>query len=66
MKRLELLDYSRFFAAIIVVAFHYTFNGINNGKIASIDYMPSVVSITKYGYIGVELFFMVSGYVIFF
>ena len=66
MKRLELLDYGRFFAAIIVVLFHYTFNGINNGKISSISYIPLVVDITKYGYLGVELFFMISGYVIFF
>ena len=66
MKRLELLDYGRFFAALIVVAFHYTFNGIANGKIDSISHIPSVIEVTKYGYIGVELFFMISGYVIFF
>lgn len=66
MKRLELLDYGRFFAAIIVVAFHYSFNGIANGKIDSISHIPSVIAVTKYGYIGVEFFFMISGYVIFF
>lgn len=65
MKRLELLDYGRLFAAISVVAFHYTFNGIVNGKISSISHIPSVIEITKYGYLGVELFFMISGYVIF-
>lgn len=66
MKRLELLDYGRFFASLTVVAFHYTFNGIANGKIDSISHIPSVIEITKYGYLGVELFFMISGYVIFF
>ncbi|AJQ96558.1 acyltransferase family protein [Gynuella sunshinyii] len=66
MKRLELLDYGRFFAALMVVAFHYTFNGIVNGKINSINHIPSVIEVTKYGYLGVELFFMISGYVIFF
>jgi len=66
MKRLELLDYGRFFSAIFVIAFHYTFNGIANGKISSISHIPSVIEITKYGYLGVELFFMISGYVIFF
>lgn len=66
MKRLELLDYGRFFAALAVVAFHYFFNGINNGKITSISHIPELVSIAKYGYLGVEFFFMISGYVIFF
>lgn len=66
MKRLELLDYGRFFAVVIVVLFHYTFNGIVNGKISSITQIPSVVEFTKYGYLGVEFFFMISGYVIFF
>lgn len=66
MKRLQLLDYGRFFAAIYVVLFHYTFHGINSGKITTISYSESLASITKYGYLGVELFFMISGYVIFF
>jgi peptidoglycan/LPS O-acetylase OafA/YrhL len=66
LNRLELLDYGRFFAALFVVVFHYTFNGITNGKIESLDYIPSIIEFTKYGYLGVELFFMISGYVIFF
>lgn len=66
MKRLELLDYARFFAALWVVLFHYSFNGIANGKITSITHIAPLIEITKYGYLGVELFFMISGYVIFF
>ncbi|MBT9097170.1 acyltransferase [Methylovulum psychrotolerans] len=66
MKRMQLLDYGRFFAAISVVAFHYFFNGIHNGKISSISYIHEVVDFVKYGYLGVEFFFMISGYVIFF
>lgn len=66
MNRLELLDYGRFFAAISVVLFHYTFNGIANGKITSISHTPWLVGVTKYGYLGVEFFFMISGFVIFF
>ncbi len=66
MKRLALLDYGRFFAALTVIAFHYTFNGIANGKVTSIDHIPPLIEVTKYGYLGVELFFMISGYVIFF
>lgn len=66
MKRLALLDYGRFFAAVIVVLFHYTCNGILNEKIISVSSVPWVVDITKYGYLGVDFFFMISGYVIFF
>jgi peptidoglycan/LPS O-acetylase OafA/YrhL len=65
MRRLELLDYGRFFAAIIVVCFHYTFNGIANGKIDSIVHINPLIVFTKYGYLGVGLFFMISGFVIF-
>lgn len=66
MKRIALLDYGRFFAAISVVVFHYFFNGINNGKITSITHINEVIDITKYGYLGVNFFFIISGYVIFF
>lgn len=66
MKRLELLDYGRFLATISVMAFHYLFNGISNGKISTLSYMPDVIDFAKYGYLGVEFFFMISGYVIFF
>lgn len=65
VKRLELLDYGRFFAAISVVLYHYSFNGIVNGKITSISLIPFVADWTKYGFLGVEFFFMISGYVIF-
>jgi peptidoglycan/LPS O-acetylase OafA/YrhL len=65
-RRLELLDCVRFFAVLMVMAFHYTFNGIVNGKINSIRQVDWLVDVTKYGYLGVELFFLISGYVIFF
>jgi peptidoglycan/LPS O-acetylase OafA/YrhL len=66
MKRVQLLDYGRFAASLSVMAFHYTYNGIRNGKISSIDHLPPVSSFTKYGHLGVEFFFMISGYVIFY
>lgn len=66
MKRLQLLDYGRFVAAICVVFSHYTFAGIANGKITSLTHIQPLIDITKYGYLGVEFFFMISGYVIFF
>ena len=66
MRRIELLDYGRFVATICVGAFHYLFNGIQNGKISSLTHIPALVEFAKYGYLGVEFFFMISGYVIFF
>lgn len=63
--RFEVLDYARFLCALSVVFFHYTFNGIVNGKIEAVSTLSSFSSITQYGYLGVEFFFMVSGYVIF-
>lgn len=66
MKRLQLLDCIRLLAAISVLAFHYFYNGIRNGKIANADYLTGLSGIAQYGYLGVELFFMISGYVIYF
>ncbi len=65
-KRVEVLDYARFFAAMVVVLYHYTANGISSGSIISITHTQSILDISKYGYLGVELFFMISGYVILF
>lgn len=66
MKRLDLLDYGRLAAALSVMAFHYFFNGIRNGKIASISAVPELAGVAVYGHLGVQFFFMISGYVIFF
>lgn len=66
MKRIALIDYARFVAAMSVMAYHYLFNGILNGKISSLRHHSDVAFLAKYGYLGVDLFFMISGYVIFF
>jgi peptidoglycan/LPS O-acetylase OafA/YrhL len=66
VKRIELLDYGRFFATIVVMAFHYLYSGIVNNKLNSIDHMEGLVEFIKYGYLGVEFFFIISGYVIFY
>lgn len=53
-------------AAAAVMAFHYLFNGIANGKVSSISHIPGLIEVAKYGYLGVDFFFIISGYVIFF
>ena len=63
--RLSLLDYARFFAAFSVVVFHYFYSGISNGKIVTIQ-KTYLFDIASYGHFGVQFFFMISGYVIFF
>jgi peptidoglycan/LPS O-acetylase OafA/YrhL len=56
-SRLVALDLVRFFAAFSVVLYHYT---ARNSSAA----FPLLKEITKFGYLGVPLFFMISGYVI--
>jgi len=62
-RRLELLDVLRFAAAILVVCFHWFFNGINNGKVTSVGF-TDIAPIAIYGFFGVHLFFLISGFVI--
>ena len=62
-KQLVVLDYGRGFAALSVVFFHFFYKGPTEGwlKAAPIE---GVGSIAGYGYLGVNLFFMISGFVI--
>ncbi|SET75910.1 acyltransferase family protein [Hymenobacter actinosclerus] len=62
-KRQYELDLLRFAAALAVVLFHYTFRGYAADGYSPIAY-PELAPYTKYGYLGVELFFIISGYVI--
>lgn len=61
--RLKELDLLRFLAAIAVVFFHYAFRGYAKGDMSVMPY-PLLAEPAKYGYLGVELFFMISGFVI--
>lgn len=57
------IDLLRFMAAISVVLFHYTFMNESRPDYNPLAF-PSFVPISKYGYLGVELFFIISGYVV--
>ncbi|WP_413729806.1 acyltransferase family protein [Sodalis sp. RH22] len=60
MNRMPLLDLTRWVAAVFVVLFHYIFmiDAIRENNIF-------ISETVKYGYLGVHLFFMISGFVIF-
>ena len=61
--RVNEIDLMRFFAAFSVVLFHYAFRGYAADDYSPMPY-PLLAPFAKYGYLGVELFFMVSGFVI--
>jgi len=62
--RISEIDLLRFFAALAVVFFHYSFRGFSADGLSKVSY-PLLAPISKYGYLGVEMFFMISGFVIF-
>jgi len=57
------IDFLRFVAAVAVVLFHYMFRGFAEGGYSPISYAP-FDQYAQYGYLGVHLFFMISGFVI--
>ena len=61
--RISEIDLLRFFAALAVVFFHYSFRGASADGLSKVSY-PLLAPISKYGYLGVEMFFMISGFVI--
>ena len=61
--RVPELDVLRFLAALAVVLFHYAFRGFAADHYTVMPY-PLLAGGARYGYLGVELFFMISGFVI--
>ena len=57
------IDFLRFVAAVAVVLFHYMFRGYVEGGYSPISFAP-FDQYAQYGYLGVHLFFMISGFVI--
>lgn len=62
-SRVNEIDLLRFFAAIVVVLFHLSFRGYAADGMSVMPY-EKLSSASKYGYLGVDLFFMISGFVI--
>ncbi|MFD0821201.1 acyltransferase family protein [Micromonospora zhanjiangensis] len=62
-RRLYEIDLLRFLAAIMVVLVHLSCGG--RLGVTRIDYSDSVGRVGRYGYLGVDLFFMISGLVVF-
>lgn len=63
-SRLALLDILRLLAALSVVAYHWLFWGPENGAVRVFPSTP-VTWLAAYGFLGVQLFFLISGFVIF-
>lgn len=61
--RIYNLDLLRFFAALFVLLFHYTFRGYTADHLSPVGF-PLFAPVFKYGYLGVDLFFIISGFVI--
>lgn len=61
--RLYEIDLYRFIAAVLVVIFHYTFVGHMLHMTPAID-VGAVDTMTRYFYLGINFFFVISGFVI--
>lgn len=57
------IDLLRFIAALSVVLFHYTYFGYKVSGYSPVSY-PEIGQLTRYGSLGVPLFFMISGFVV--
>ena len=61
--RLYEIDLLRFLAALSVLFFHYSFRGAVGGRLTRMSY-PELCPLAHYGSLGVNLFFIISGFVI--
>ncbi len=62
-SRMAALDLLRLVAALAVVVYHYTFRGAAADAMTWLSF-PALIPVTKYLYLGVPLFFVISGFVI--
>src|SRR5690348_11363931 len=61
VDRLYEIDALRIIAAVAVVVYHYTFADFAGGL--TMTAFPQISPVTRYGYLGVDLFFVISGFV---
>jgi peptidoglycan/LPS O-acetylase OafA/YrhL len=62
-RRIAGLDLLRLAAAVSVMIFHLGFRGAAGQNLSPVGY-PEIAGLAKYGFYGVDLFFMISGFVI--
>jgi peptidoglycan/LPS O-acetylase OafA/YrhL len=63
ITRFHEIDFLRGLACISVLAFHFLSRGPDTGTMPGVDF-PLLAAIAHYGYLGVHLFFVISGFVI--
>ncbi|MFC8731670.1 acyltransferase family protein [Luteimicrobium sp. NPDC057192] len=63
-SRLRALDGLRFLAAAAVLLYHYTGIRTSFWGVAPTEEFPGLNHLTRYGFLGVQLFFVISGFVI--
>ena len=63
VERFYSLDLVRFLAALAVVIYHYGFRGFRADNYSDVNLEPFDI-VARYGYLGVDTFFVVSGFVI--
>jgi peptidoglycan/LPS O-acetylase OafA/YrhL len=63
-RRFHEIDLLRGVACLAVVAYHYLYRGQSAGWIATHAH-PGIEAVARHGYLGVHLFFIISGFVIF-
>lgn len=64
MKHLYGLDILRVVAALSVMLYHFAFRGEAAGELPSLDLPELLKTVARYGYLGVSMFFIISGFVI--
>jgi len=63
-KRLYAIDLVRFLAAFAVMLYHYLFRGWKADNMSDVSF-GALGEYFRYGYLGVDVFFIISGFVIF-